>query len=225
MPTTASIEQAGSPLPKPDSQGTTNKPVLYNGTAQSPSQVKREFASSEPHRQPQLSISFQAFSMFLIKAIEKITAERETRKSQNTALRKACEEALETLKSRASSDNKIIGSAVNDRTSDHLPPLRSDSGMLLADEKLLKPLQLACSMKSPKIVTTAVDTLQKLIAYGHVPNEAVGSSGKVRLIEQLVTTICSCFQASFLLVAMVCFEAFGSVCRMFSLMYNAILLR
>ncbi|THD26854.1 Brefeldin A-inhibited guanine nucleotide-exchange protein 1 [Fasciola hepatica] len=199
MPATASIDPTDSPLPGPsDNQGTANKStrVLSNGTTHSPPQIKQEPTFSDPHRQPQFSVSVQAFSMFLIKAIEKITAERETRKSQNTTLRKACEEALEKLRTRpsVSSNNKTTESAADDKSSDHLPPLKSDSGMLLADEKLLKPLQLACNMKSPKIVTTAVDTLQKLIAYGHVPNDAVGSSGKVRLIEQLVTTICSCFQ-------------------------------
>ncbi|VDP90426.1 unnamed protein product [Echinostoma caproni] len=197
MPTTTSIDHVSSPPPEStENQGTAAKPtpVLSNGTALPLSQIKQEHSSSDPHRQPQLSVSVQAFSMFLIKAIEKIAAERETRKSQNAALRKACEEALEKLRTPTSSSNQTSGSVADEKTSDHLPPLRSDSGMLLADEKLLKPLQLACSMKSPKIVTTAVDTLQKLIAYGHVPNEAVGSSGKVRLIEQIVTTICSCFQ-------------------------------
>ncbi|XP_018655097.1 putative brefeldin A-inhibited guanine nucleotide-exchange protein [Schistosoma mansoni] len=143
--------------------------------------------------QPQFSISSQAFSMFLTRSIEKIASERETRKSHNSAVKKACEEALVLLKeqpqvllsSKLSSTNEF---------STHLPPLKSDCGILLSDERLLRPFQLACTMKSPKIVSTAVDSLQKLIAYGHIPNTAVCSSGKVRIIEQVVTTICSCFQ-------------------------------
>ncbi|TGZ75528.1 hypothetical protein CRM22_000299 [Opisthorchis felineus] len=158
---------------------------------------------TDPHyidsaRQPQLGISFHALNMFLVKAIERIAAERETKKSQNTALRKACEEALQLLRQQhedhVKSNSEANQTAPTDHISDHLPPLRSETGMLLSDEKLLRPFQLACSLKSAKIVTTAIDSLQKLIAYGHVPNEAMGSTGKVRIIEQIVTTICSCFQ-------------------------------
>lgn len=146
---------------------------------------------SDSFRQPQLTVSLQAFSMFLINAIEKIASERETKKTPNSALRNACEEALQLLKQQPNGCPKLVS---DDRPSAHLPPLRSHDCMLLADERLLRPFQLACSLKSPKIVITAVDSLQKLIAYGHVPNSAVGSNGRVRIIEQIVTTICSCFQ-------------------------------
>ncbi|CAH8564731.1 unnamed protein product [Schistosoma turkestanicum] len=143
--------------------------------------------------QPQFSISSQAFNMFLTRSIEKIANERETRKSHNSGVKKACEEALVLLKEQPQvSSNNALSST--DESSTHLPPLKSDCGILLSDEKLLRPFQLACTMKSPKIVSTAVDSLQKLIAYGHIPNTAVCSSGKVRIIEQVVTTICSCFQ-------------------------------
>lgn len=145
--------------------------------------------------QPQFSISSQAFSMFLTRSIEKIASERETRKSNNSAVKKACEEALVLLKEQplVLPSSKILST---NESSTHLPPLKSDCGILLSDERLLRPFQLACTMKSPKIVSTAVDSLQKLIAYGHIPNTAVCSSGKVRIIEQVVTTICSCFQVS-----------------------------
>ncbi|CAH8676641.1 unnamed protein product [Schistosoma rodhaini] len=143
--------------------------------------------------QPQFSISSQAFSMFLTRSIEKIASERETRKSHNSAVKKACEEALVLLKEQPQVLPSSKLSSTNE-SSTHLPPLKSDCGILLSDERLLRPFQLACTMKSPKIVSTAVDSLQKLIAYGHIPNTAVCSSGKVRIIEQVVTTICSCFQ-------------------------------
>ncbi|CAH8627069.1 unnamed protein product [Heterobilharzia americana] len=143
--------------------------------------------------QPQFSISPQAFNMFLVRSIEKIANERETRKSQNLSVKKACEEALALLKDQPQVlANSNLPPA--NESSTHLPPLKSDCGILLSDERLLRPFQLACTMKSPKIVSTAVDSLQKLIAYGHISNTAVCSSGKVRIIEQVVTTICSCFQ-------------------------------
>ncbi|CAH8874145.1 unnamed protein product [Trichobilharzia szidati] len=143
--------------------------------------------------QPQFSISTQAFNMFLVRSIEKIANERETRKSHNSAVKKACEEALVLLKDQPQvlGNNKL---SPPNESSTHLPPLKSDCGILLSDERLLRPFQLACTMKSPKIVSTAIDSLQKLIAYGHISNTAVCSSGKVRIIEQVVTTICSCFQ-------------------------------
>ncbi|CAH8653390.1 unnamed protein product [Heterobilharzia americana] len=131
--------------------------------------------------------------MFLVRSIEKIANERETRKSQNLSVKKACEEALALLKDQPQVlANSNLPPA--NESSTHLPPLKSDCGILLSDERLLRPFQLACTMKSPKIVSTAVDSLQKLIAYGHISNTAVCSSGKVRIIEQVVTTICSCFQ-------------------------------
>ncbi|KAH8867375.1 Brefeldin A-inhibited guanine nucleotide-exchange protein [Schistosoma japonicum] len=165
---------------KPNTYEITNSPTSEtNNTIQTP--------------QPQFSISAQAFNMFLVKSIEKIANERETRKSHNSAIKKACEEALILLKEQpqALSSNNLSSTK---EPSTHLPPLKSDCGILLSDERLLRPFQLACTMKSPKIVSTAVDSLQKLIAYGHIPNTAVCSSGKVRIIEQVVTTICSCFQ-------------------------------
>lgn len=168
-----------------------NSPECINSTEKNECEksksVKSSISSTGEYRQPQITVSDQAFNMFLIKSIEKISNERETRKSQNSSIRKACEEALVLLKSQARSENNE-----NDSSS-HLPPLRSD-GILLTDEKLLRPFQMACAMKSPKIVSTAIDSLQKLIAYGHISNTAVCSSGKVRIIEQIVTTICSCFQ-------------------------------
>lgn len=151
-------------------------------------------------RQPQFSVSTKTFSMFLLKSIEKIAAERETRKSQNAAVRKACDEAIELLKSdklsSSSSSSSTDAPSDYDGPSSHLPPLRTDGCVLLADPKLLRPLQLACTLNSAKIVTTAVDSLQKLIAYGHVPNDAMTADGNLPVINDIVNTICSCFRVS-----------------------------
>ncbi|KPP68066.1 brefeldin A-inhibited guanine nucleotide-exchange protein 2-like [Scleropages formosus] len=62
-------------------------------------------------------------------------------------------------------------------------------------DKYVLPFELACQSKSPRIVSTSLDCLQKLIAYGHITGNAPDSSapGK-RLIDRLVETICNCFQ-------------------------------
>ncbi|KAF6772216.1 hypothetical protein AHF37_08654 [Paragonimus kellicotti] len=204
MPTSSTLPGPCSPTKHlkitPDNCDSSNHNTFPSPHNQSP--VEHSTASTtavatittEISRQPQLTVSNQAFSMFLVKAIEKIAAERETKKSQNATLRKACEEALQLLKKQPEFNSKPVEATSGESSCAHLPPLRSDTGVLMADDRLLRPFQLACAMKSAKIVTTAVDSLQKLIAYGHVPNEAVGATGKVRVIEQVVTTICSCFQ-------------------------------
>lgn len=53
---------------------------------------------------------------------------------------------------------------------------------------------MACQSKSARIVTTALDCLQKLIAYGHLTANVPDSTtpGKL-LIDRIVETICSCF--------------------------------
>lgn len=53
---------------------------------------------------------------------------------------------------------------------------------------------MACQSKTPRIVVTALDCLQKLIAYGHLTGSIPDSvqPGKF-LIDRIVTTICNCF--------------------------------
>ncbi|EOB03629.1 Brefeldin A-inhibited guanine nucleotide-exchange protein 2, partial [Anas platyrhynchos] len=62
-------------------------------------------------------------------------------------------------------------------------------------DKYFLPFELACQSKSPRIVSTSLDCLQKLIAYGHITGNAPdsGAPGK-RLIDRIVDTICNCFQ-------------------------------
>uniref|UniRef100_A0A8C1WKB6 ADP-ribosylation factor guanine nucleotide-exchange factor 2 (brefeldin A-inhibited) n=1 Tax=Cyprinus carpio TaxID=7962 RepID=A0A8C1WKB6_CYPCA len=121
--------------------------------------------------------------MFLSRALEKILADKEVKRSQHSQLRKACQVALGELLLDTPSQNEhfvII----------HLPP----SNYIEADKYVL-PFELACQSKSPRIVSTSLDCLQKLIAYGHITGNAPdsGAPGK-RLIDRLVETICNCFQ-------------------------------
>uniref|UniRef100_A0A8C4HT96 ADP-ribosylation factor guanine nucleotide-exchange factor 2 (brefeldin A-inhibited) n=1 Tax=Dicentrarchus labrax TaxID=13489 RepID=A0A8C4HT96_DICLA len=110
-------------------------------------------------------------SMFLSRALEKILSDKEVKRSQHSQLRKACQVAL--------------GECV-------LVPPRAN---YIEADKYVLPFELACQSKSPRIVSTSLDCLQKLIAYGHITGNAPDSRtpGK-RLIDRLVETICNCFQ-------------------------------
>uniref|UniRef100_A0A8C6S0H6 ADP ribosylation factor guanine nucleotide exchange factor 2 n=1 Tax=Nannospalax galili TaxID=1026970 RepID=A0A8C6S0H6_NANGA len=84
---------------------------------------------------------------------------------------------------KAEIDKQRLGAAV--------PP---KANFIEADKYFL-PFELACQSKSPRVVSTSLDCLQKLIAYGHITGNAPdsGAPGK-RLIDRIVETICSCFQ-------------------------------
>uniref|UniRef100_H2SHY2 ARF guanine nucleotide exchange factor 2 n=1 Tax=Takifugu rubripes TaxID=31033 RepID=H2SHY2_TAKRU len=112
-------------------------------------------------------------SMFLSRALEKILLDKEVKRSQHDQLRKACQVALDEIKTEQYQQNYIEA------------------------EKYVLPFELACQSKSPRIVSTSLDCLQKLIAYGHITGNALDSRmpGK-RLIDRLVETICNCFQGT-----------------------------
>ncbi|XP_017591504.1 PREDICTED: brefeldin A-inhibited guanine nucleotide-exchange protein 2-like, partial [Corvus brachyrhynchos] len=96
-------------------------------------------------------------------------------------LRRACQVALDEIKSELEKQRE--GTAA--------PP---KANFIEADKYFL-PFELACQSKSPRIVSTSLDCLQKLIAYGHITGNAPdsGAPGK-RLIDRIVETICNCFQ-------------------------------
>ncbi|XP_060930164.1 brefeldin A-inhibited guanine nucleotide-exchange protein 2 isoform X2 [Limanda limanda] len=120
-------------------------------------------------------------SMFLSRALEKILSDKEVKRSQHSQLRKACQVALDEIK--AELEKQKDGSVV--------PPRAN----YIEADKYVLPFELACQSKSPRIVSTSLDCLQKLIAYGHITGNAPDnrSPGK-RLIDRLVETICNCFQ-------------------------------
>lgn len=80
------------------------------------------------------------------------------------------------------------------RISDALPAPKSGDSNIGTTEKYFLPFELACQSKSSRIVVTALDCLQKLIAYGHLTANVPDSTtpGKL-LIDRIVETICSCF--------------------------------
>ncbi|XP_056131495.1 brefeldin A-inhibited guanine nucleotide-exchange protein 2 [Lampris incognitus] len=120
-------------------------------------------------------------SMFLSRALEKILSDKEVRRSQHSQLRKACQVALDEIKDELEKqkDGIVVAPRAN----------------YIEADKYVLPFELACQSKSPRIVSTSLDCLQKLIAYGHITGNAPdsGAPGK-RLIDRLVETICNCFQ-------------------------------
>ncbi|XP_068191405.1 brefeldin A-inhibited guanine nucleotide-exchange protein 2 [Antennarius striatus] len=136
---------------------------------------------AQPGNQQQSSAQSRTKSMFLSRALEKILSDKEVKRSQHSQLRKACQVALDEIK--AELEKQKDGTVV--------PPR---ANYIEADEYVL-PFELACQSKSPRIVSTSLDCLQKLIAYGHITGNAPDSRtpGK-RLIDRLVETICNCFQ-------------------------------
>ncbi|XP_070194848.1 brefeldin A-inhibited guanine nucleotide-exchange protein 1-like isoform X2 [Littorina saxatilis] len=125
--------------------------------------------------------------MFLTRALEKILGDKEIKKTHHSQLKKACEVALDELKN----DNKDQQKEQSPESSALPQPKRA--GVVEADKYFL-PFELACQSKSPRIVNTALDCLQKLIAYGHLTGNGPDSTapGK-RLIDRIVDTICGCF--------------------------------
>ncbi|RMB95932.1 hypothetical protein DUI87_28046 [Hirundo rustica rustica] len=119
--------------------------------------------------------------MFVSRALEKILAEKEAKRPPHGQLRTACQVALDEIKSELEKQRE--GTAA--------PP---KANFIEADKYFL-PFELACQSKSPRIVSTSLDCLQKLIAYGHITGNAPdsGAPGK-RLIDRIVETICNCFQ-------------------------------
>ena len=60
-------------------------------------------------------------------------------------------------------------------------------------EKYFLPFELACQIKSPKIIETSLDCIQKLIAHGYL-NDQVDPQIKQLLINRLTRIICECFE-------------------------------
>lgn len=75
-----------------------------------------------------------------------------------------------------------------------LPLPKNDSMNVIYAEKYFLPFELSCQSKTPRIVVTALDCLQKLIAYGHLTGNIPDSANPGKfLIDRIVTTICNCF--------------------------------
>uniref|UniRef100_A0A146LI66 Brefeldin A-inhibited guanine nucleotide-exchange protein 2 n=2 Tax=Lygus hesperus TaxID=30085 RepID=A0A146LI66_LYGHE len=129
--------------------------------------------------------------MFIVRALERLLADKEIKRSNHSQLKKACEVALEEIVKELKENE---GKSAAPSTSSTLPQPREGGKDVISAEKYFLPFELACQSKSPRIVVTALDCLQKLIAYGHLTGNIPDSTtpGKL-LIDRIVETICGCF--------------------------------
>eukprot|EP00116_Pleurobrachia_bachei_P004248 sb/3464510/ len=118
--------------------------------------------------------------MFLQRALEKILADKEIKKSYNSEIKQECEEKLKQIKA------VIIPDGAG---TEHLPA----SGDINADH-YFRPFQMACRSRSPKIVSNAIDCLQKLMAYGQLTGQSMDPDNPQRkLIDAVIETVCEAF--------------------------------
>lgn len=126
--------------------------------------------------------------MFIVRALERILSDKDIRRSHHLQLKRACEVALDEIR------KELKEGDVEDRTGSSTLPLPKENNDIVSAEKYFLPFELACQSKSSRIVVTALDCLQKLIAYGHLTGNVPDSTtpGKL-LIDRIVETICGCF--------------------------------
>ena len=117
----------------------------------------------------------QKQKMYVRKAISTLLSHREINKSSHRELRVACEEALKVLDEQfpinggqASSSSPSSPSSGSVSSFSVLP---EPNPILVHVEKFFLPFELACHSKTPKIVCSALDSIEKLVAYGHISYE------------------------------------------------------
>merc|ERR1719158_537317 len=131
-------------------------------------------------------------TMFILAALNKILADKDTKKSHNAQLRAACEAALKEIQEMVGADNNSEGDNLS-ISSSVLPDPFQDALKLDADKYFL-PFSLACQSKTPRLVVISLDGIQKLIAYGPLTgNQPSVSNPEKRQIDVVVDTICGCF--------------------------------
>ncbi|EDW78041.1 uncharacterized protein Dwil_GK24228 [Drosophila willistoni] len=138
------------------------------------------------------SSSTKTKEMFIVRALEKILADKDIRRSHHSQLKKSCDSALEQIKAELISAGQIAEG--NELPCAALPLPKNDAGSIINAETYFLPFELACKSRSPRIVVTALDCLQKLIAYGHLTGSIQDSSNPGHLlIDRIVITIYGCF--------------------------------
>ncbi|GLH01180.1 Protein MON2 homolog [Gryllus bimaculatus] len=127
--------------------------------------------------------------MFIVRALEKILSDKDIKRSHHSQLKRACEVALDEIRIELKA-----GGHEDPNSSSALPLPKNDEANIITAEKYFLPFELACQSKASRIVVTALDCLQKLIAYGHLTGSIPDSTtpGKY-LIDRIVETICGCF--------------------------------
>ena len=128
--------------------------------------------------------------MFMLRSLKTILSDREIKRAYNLQLRKACENAQLELEQELERQY-----TQQERDSSSALPVPRDADALHIDaEKYFLPFELGCQSKSPKIVVSALDCIQKLVAYGHLTGNRPDPRNPQRLlVDCIVETTCSCF--------------------------------
>ncbi|TRY63979.1 hypothetical protein TCAL_07154 [Tigriopus californicus] len=142
--------------------------------------------------------------LFLEKAIENLLQDKDVKRAQYQELREACETALSDLKalrpnpeSTESESGNNNGPAESSVKSSILPEL--DPTALIQVERTFRPFELACqATKNARLVISALDSLQKLVAYGHLrfshtPLPLAVSPQHPSLEDRLVNAVANAF--------------------------------
>ena len=149
--------------------------------------------------------------MFLQKAFQKILSDKDIKKCPE--LRQSCEQYLDQLKVEIQSiktleastnanqheDSASLASPKSNHStgsevvSSALPGTGSETEFVNADY-YFEPFKLACKVKSTRIVSTSLDSIQKLVAYGHLRGDIADPNNPEQpLANTIVDTICECF--------------------------------
>nr|XP_040239773.2 brefeldin A-inhibited guanine nucleotide-exchange protein 1 isoform X1 [Anopheles coluzzii] len=140
------------------------------------------------------TVTTKTKEMFILRALEKILSDKDIKRSHHLQLKRACDVALEDIKEELKQAGHTDTNGETPVPSAALPLPKNDSGNIINAEKYFLPFELACQSRTPRIVVTALDCLQKLIAYGHLTGNIPDSSNPGKfLIDRIVTTICNCF--------------------------------
>uniref|UniRef100_A0A182RSJ4 SEC7 domain-containing protein n=1 Tax=Anopheles funestus TaxID=62324 RepID=A0A182RSJ4_ANOFN len=140
------------------------------------------------------TVTTKTKEMFILRALEKILSDKDIKRSHHLQLKRACDVALEDIKEELKQAGHTETNGETPVPSAALPLPKNDSGNIINAEKYFLPFELACQSRTPRIVVTALDCLQKLIAYGHLTGNIPDSSNPGKfLIDRIVTTICNCF--------------------------------
>ena len=126
--------------------------------------------------------------MFIQKAIEALLSDRDMRRAAHAEVKATCEQVLEEIKalpeggggggggggaekaaSSSPSTASVPGTPESGASTSVLPELTRPAGRYLPVERIFVPFELACgASRSPRLVASALDSIQKLVAYGHI---------------------------------------------------------
>ena len=122
-------------------------------------------------------MSTEAPHEFLRKSLERILSEREIRKDSTHGIEKSCNQALKALNAifpslKPTTDPNSEQVTPDSMKSSVLPPPRTSAEDHFSADMYFLPFELVCYSGLPKLSRIALDSLEKLISYGHLTGKA-----------------------------------------------------